>query len=816
MNTFLQDINYTLRMLIKKKTFTVVVVITLAVGIGATSIMYSIVHAVLLRSLSYPDPENLVMVWETHPQRGWQSMTVSYPNYADWREQNKTFIDLGAFLNQEVTLMEDGETERVQVTAVTASMFPILGTPPAKGRAFVVEEDRPGNNRVAIISHALWQHRFGADANILDKNLTINNVTFKIVGVMPPEFQLPPPVKKDDKRLTQADIWIPLGLDPAKQLRTSHNLFVVGRVKPGNRLMSAQEDMDSITRQLLEQYPASNTGYGARVVTLHSQVVGDIQRTLWVLLGAVGFVLLLACTNVASLLMAQAASRQKEIGIRVALGASRRRIVRQLLTESLVLAILGGSLGLLMATWGVELLVAFSDDPRLKDVTINLWVMGFTLFVSLLSLIIFGLAPTLKLSNPDLNQVLKEGGRVSTQAMGRRHLRSLIIVSESALVLVLLIGAGLLIRSYVLLQDAKLGFDPGNVVTMKVHLTPSKYSEPQQQQVFFRQAFEGLKSLPGVESVAAVTSLPLTGESLLYTFNIKSRPVEPELQQVAEYHMVSPDYFKVMGIPFIKGRPFTDADAREGVGVVIINEKMAAHFWPNQEALGETLAIENPAEVAKYGKLLDRQIVGIVGNVTHSSVIAPPKPEIYIPYFQNPTRSMTMVLRTVNDPGSLIPSLRSTVQSSDSQVPVYNVKKLDQVVSDSIAQRKLSVLILTIFASIGLLLAAIGIYGVISYFVTERTHEIGLRMALGANRGDVLKLVLTRGMKPVLLGLVIGLAGAVALTRVLANLLFEIKPTDMITFLLASAFFIIVALLACYVPASRATRVDPTLALRGE
>jgi len=809
MGSIWQDIRYGLRTLLKARGFTAAAVLALALGIGINTAIFSIVNGILLRPLPYADPSRLVSLAEVNPAEGPDPYPVSAPNYADWAGQARSFEGLAAYRagsSASFSLASGGGPEWVQGVGVSAGLFPVLGVNPSLGRFFQPDEDAPGSNTVVILSHGLWQRRFGADPDIVGKALTLSGKSYSVVGVMPAGFEFPVQPSK-------AELWVPLALgkdDLAEEMRGMHKLSVVGRLRPGADLEGARAEMNTVSARLQQQYPETNTGKSAHVVSLHEHVVGNIRTPLLLLLGAVGCVLLIACANVANLLLARATVRQKEVALRTALGASRLRVVRQLLTESAVLALLGGALGLLFAALATELLVAVSpaDIPRLGAVGIDARVLAFTLAVSLLTGVVFGLAPAVQSSKADLNEMLKEGGGKGSAGGGRGRVRSALVVSEVALALLLLIGAGLLIKSFMLLQQSDPGFDGRNVLTVRVPLPESKYSEPPKARAFYQSLLERVKALPEVQHAAVTTSIPLTGWNTVFGFEIPGRPAPPPGKTLeAEFIAVSPEYHQAMGIRLLRGRHFSDHDRKEAPGVVIVNEAMARRHWPGEDALGQQIRI-GPAA---------RQIVGVVADVKQEGLAAEATEQMYAPVNQVPSPpSKTLVVRSSSDPTGLVAAIRRAVLEVDPEQPTTNVRTMEQVTAQSIAQPRLYMTLLGVFGAVALLLAAIGIYSVLAYSVTQRTRELGIRMALGARPLEIVRLVVSQGMLLTGAGIALGLAAAYLLSRTLSSLVYGISPTDATIFAAVPAALGAVALVACYIPARRATRISPVTALRHE
>jgi putative ABC transport system permease protein len=801
----IQDLRFGFRMLLKNPGFTLIAVITLALGIGANTAIFSVVNAVVLRPLPYPEPERLIRLWESNPGRGWPEFSASALNFEDWRKQQTAFEQLAAYEFATLNLTGDGEPERVAALSVTANLFPTLGTPPALGRNFLPEEEQAGRHRVAILSDGLWRRRFGADPGLINRQIQLSGESYTVVGVMPPRFQFIP----------DREVWTPLMLDPAlapwHANRSHHNIHVIGRLKPGLSLAQAQAEMDVIARQLEQQYPKSNAGWGLRLQTFYDWLAPEqIRRSVLVLFAAVGFVLLIACANVANLMLARASTRSREMAIRAAMGASRLRVTRQLLTESLLLAAIGGLAGTLLARWGAQLIRASTSlkIPRLDETRLDLPALGFTLIVSLLTGLIFGLAPAWQASKPDLNEALKEGGRGG--GGGRRGLCGALVAGEVALALVLLLSAGLMIRSFANLQNAPLGFASENVLAMQVNLPGSKYGEKAQRVNFYNQLLERLRSTPGVADAAAVTQLPLfSGASWSQEITLEGHEAAPsDAKMSARTFAATPRYFQTMGIPLLQGRDFTEQDSGDGPLNLIVSESFARRFWPNENPVGKRF---RTSSFDLFGT-----VVSVVGNVRNVSLDSEGGPAFYFSYGRIGMPALVVVTRTVAPPETMVAALRAQAHSLDRDLPVYNVRTLDQLVYNAAGQPRFQTALLGLFSAVALSLAAIGVYGVMAYAVAQRTHEIGVRMALGAQNRDVLKLVVRQGMALSLVGVAIGLALAFGLTRFLRGLLYQVSATDALTFALIPLLLVGVTLLACYVPARRATKVDPLLALRRE
>ena len=798
--TFSQDVRYAFRMLLKNPGFTAIAVIALTLGIGANTAIFSVVNAVLLRPLPYPESDRLVMIFENNPSKGWDTFSVSPANFLDWRSQNKSFEDLAAFTGAAFNLAGSGDPERIAGSRVSSSLFSILRVNAEYGRVFTADEDQDGHGQVVVLGHGLWERRFGADKNLVGKQITLSDKSYTVVGIMPLDFQFP----------SRAEIWTPMAFAPREiPVRGGHYINVIGRLKQGVTFAQAKANMDGITEQLVKQYPNSNGGWGVNPKPLLEVSVGNIRPQLQVLLVAVAFVLLIACANVANLLLAKASGRQREIAIRTALGAGRGRVIRQLLTESVMLAIAGGTFGLLLAYWGVKVLISISPDtiPRSKTIGIDGQALGFTLLVSLLTGIFFGLVPALQASKPDLNHTLKEGGRSGSSGAAQRYMRNVLVVSEIALSLILLIGAGLLIKSFIRLRQVDPGFKSEGVLTMQISLPRSKYGDDPQQIAFAQQLLQKMKTIPGIESSSVTTTAPLLGGSI-YGFTFEGNAeLAPQDVPSAEYYSVSSDYFQTMRMRLMKGRAFTEYDSANANKVAIINESMVRKFFPHEDPIGRRMNITN-------GYQASREIIGIIGDVKTGGIDAPVASQMYVPILQEPDNSLIVTVRGGNNPLSLVGALRSQVQEIDPTQPIANVKTMDEVMASSIAPRRLTMVLLGIFAAVALILAAVGIYGVMSYSVTQRTHEIGIRMALGAKVVDVLKMVIGQGMLLTLAGLVIGLIGALGLSWLIESLLFGVSSRDPWTFFAISGLLTLVALFAVYLPARRAAKTDPIIALR--
>ncbi len=804
MENFLKDIRYGVRTLLKRPGFSLIAMITLALGIGANSAIFSVVNGVLWRPLPYPAAQQLVMAWTNHQARGGPAQEwFSPPEVDDWRAQNKVFSQFSALNNWVPTLTGSNEPESLVGAAVSYDMFNLLGTTPARGRTFLPEEDQVNAPNVAMLSDELWRTRFNADPNIVGRSITLNQSSYQVVGVMPAGFQFP--------IIPNAQIWRTLRptLNPSCA-RGCIVLRALGRMKENVTIAQAQADISTIAARLAAQYPDTNSKVGATLVPLHEQLVGSLKRPLLVLLGAVGFVLLIACANVANLMLARAATREREMALRAALGAGRLRVIRQLLTESALLAFAGAALGLAFSYGLLRLLVAFSPPgtPGLDQIGIDLPVLGFTVLVAALTGIAFGLAPALQLSKIDLNRSLKDAGKGTPGGMRGGRLRGALVIAEMALALLLLIGSGLLMKSFILLQRVDPGFNPDHVVTLRLILNRTAYPNTPQVVSYYAQLLDRVKALPGVQAAATISTLPLSGNQTDTNFLIEGQPPPPPNQEPsAWFNSVSSDYFQTMQLRLIKGRIFSESDNDKSPLVVIISDTMARKFFPNEDPLGKRIG---------RGPDRWREIVGVVHDVKHFTLDGATPPTMYFPMLQAPARGMDLVVRTSGEPLSMAPALRQQVWAGDRNLAIANLGAMKDLVSSSITQQRFILSLLGSFAGLALLLAAVGIYGVMSYAVTQRTHEIGIRMALGARVGDVLTLIFRQGLALALIGVAIGIALAFALTRLMKTLLFEVTPTDATTFAFVAVALVLVALIACLVPARRATKVDPLTALRYE
>ena len=800
-----RDVRLGVRTLVHSPIFTAVTVLSLALGIGANTAIFSVVNGLLLRPLSYPESERLVDVWHTPPQQsfpGLDRFSVSPANYLDWKAQSNSFEQIAVYGYAGLSLSTSNDPLPLIGASVSSDFFSVLRTNAMLGRTFTPDEERSGSDQVVVISHALWQRAFGANPNIVGQTLTLNSRSFNVVGIMPAGFEFP----------READLWIPLAWDDKdRQVRSIHDYLVIARLKPNVSVQQAQAEMTTISTRLEQQYPEENKGWGAKVIPLREDLVGDVRTALLVLFCAVSFVLLIACANVANLMLARGANRKKEMAVRIALGAGRVRLIRQLLTESVLLAVTGGLLGLLLAVFGSKLLVRLGSLPNAGDIGIDTWALGFTLLVSFAAGIIIGIMPALQFTRTNVSETLKQGSGRTGGSPIKQYTRKALVISEVALSLVLLVGAGLMIRSFWKLQNVDPGFDTHNALTMSVVLTFTRYPEPQQQLAFLDRAIEQIRAVPGVVSVGATTTIPLAGGGSTQPFSIEGRPAGTIAEQpMAQTRYISTDYFRAIGIPLRQGRFFTEQDRDKSVPVIIISEAMARRFWPGENPIGKRLT---PSFHIEQGA---REIVGVVGDVKARGLDSDSSTMMYMPYKQSPRPFMSFVVRTASNPESLIQPVSKAIYSIDKDQALTDVQTMDQVLLASLSGRRFNMTLLLTFAGVALLLAAVGVYGVMNYTVTLRRRELGIRMALGAAKMDVLRLVLGQGLMLTLIGVGAGLISAYALTRLMASLLYGVTATDYLTFGSVSAMLITVGLAASYIPARRATKVNPTIALRAE
>jgi putative ABC transport system permease protein len=806
MDKLLQDLRYAIRSLVERPGFSVVAALTIALGVGGTTAMFSVVDAVLLRPLPYPDSERLVMVWTR--TSGTQA-AAALPEMVDWREQSRSFADMAAWRGQSVNLTGGAEPERLIGSFVSDRFFPMLGARPLIGRTFTAAETDPATVQpVAVLGHGLWQRRFAADPAVLGRTLVLNGQPHTVVGVLGPDFD--GANAPASGWFMGADVYLPVPYFPNKKglERGQTDILVIGRLRPGVSLDEARTDLSVVARRLELTYPDTHAGRGVEILPVQEQIVGSFRPALLVLLGAMGLVLLIACANVANLLLARASHRRRELAVRAALGAGRGRLFRQLLTESVLLAALGAAFGLLVAHWGVALLVSAAPAGVLPaTVGVDARVLAFALVLTAASALGFGLAPALHASRPDLDAVLKESGRGGSGSAGRRF-RDGLVVAEVTLSLVLLIGAGLLLRSALALQRAQPGFRTDHILTAEFRLPPAKYPEPRVIAAFLRQARERLQAVPGIESVALVRAVPFSGNSGSTTYQVEGQPEAPKGREpVAQFNIVSPDYFRTMGIPHLRGRDFDAHDTPDVAAVAIVNDLMARQLWPAGDPLGRRLRLRDTGWVT---------VVGVVGDTRHSGLTEPPQPQVYTTHEQDARIFACVVARTAGDPMAMAAPMRAALWSVDRDQPVWKVRSMEELVTGSRGTARAMSLLVGVFALLAVALSAVGIYGVMAYAVSQRTREIGIRMALGAASGRVLRLVVGRALTLTGIAIVLGAAGAAGLARLMGTLLFGVRPADPLTFLAAAAVLAAVGGLAAYVPARRAARIDPVRALADE
>jgi putative ABC transport system permease protein len=803
MHTLWQDLRYGARMLMKNPGFTLIAVLTLSLGIGATTALFSVVNGVLLRPLPYRDEAQLVTLWQSNLKSGVEREETSPANFLDWRERLQSCEAIAAIEPFGHSLIGSGEPERFRSWMVTENFFEVLGVAPLYGRTFLAEEFGAGRGNVVVLGYGLWQQRFGGDPQLVGRQLTLNGQPHTVVGVMPPEFQYPP----------GRELWAPRGpRGNDRQIRGGTYIKVVGRLKPGRTVAQAQAELMTVAAQLAADHPQTNAQVGAVVVPLREVIVGQVRRGLLVLFGAVGFVLLIACANIASLLLARGAQRSRELAIRAALGAGRARLLQQLLLESVVLAVVGGAGGVLLAYWLIDAIVALSPGnlPRLDQVALDPLAGAFAAGITLLTALLFGLAPAIQMTRPVLQAALKDEGRSTTGSRARQRLRHLLVVSEMALALALLVGAGLLIRSFVILMRVNPGFATEGALTLEVQLGRNR--TPEQMAAFVAESQERLSSLPGVQAVGLTTALPFHDNQIVLptTFRIADRPAAPG-QELTAYRLgVTPDYLAALGVPLLRGRALTSFDKAGSPPVVLINQTLARRHWVLEDPIGKKIAFDS------FGRAMNCEIVGVVGDVRPRGLESEPQPEIYLPYAQDPFGSVTWLVRTAGDPLRLLPAAKEKIREVNPTQTFASTATLEQLLDRSTGARRFSLFLLGSFAALALLLAGVGLYGLISYMTTQRTHEFGIRMALGARGGDVLRLVIGQGMRLAISGVSLGLVAALGLTRLMASLLFGVSATDPLTFAGVSLLLLSVALLACFVPAWRATKIDPMMALRCE
>jgi putative ABC transport system permease protein len=802
LDSLFQDLRYGARMLRKNPGFTAVAVLTLALGIGANTAIFSVVSAVLLRPLPYANPQQLIVLRETTQSVGPHS--PSYPDFLDWRKQSRTFSQMAAINNREFNLSGVVQPENISGYAVSANCLSMLGVRPFLGRDFLPSEDAPGTAPVVLLSYALWQSHLGADPNAVGKSISLDGRSFTIIGVLPPNIRLP----------EKADVLAPIGVwtgDADMSDRGDRgDMDALGRLASGATLLQAQAEMDTIAANLRKEYPATNSGVGISMATLQDELVGDSRSPILVLFGAVVFVLLIACVNVANLFLVRGAARTREIAVRQACGASRERLIRQMLTESFLLAFLGGGLGILFGALGIEGLRRLQFHPN--HIGMDRSVLLFSAVMVVFVAIAFGLVPAWQASQPRVQETLKDGGRSSTAGAAQHRLRGLLVMAETALALVLLVGAGLMMKSMYRLLQVDPGFRPERVLTVEINLRTAQYSQAETTRNFWRQVLDKVRALPGVDTAALGTVLPLSGNHNRADITIEGLPTpDPGKFPHPDFHMVSPSYIDALSIPLLRGRNFTGADTDTAPQVALINATMARRFWPNEDPTGKRFHFGHPGSTEPW-----IEVIGVVGDTKLYGLSNPSRLELYLPLQQSHPNDMFLVLRSAIDPASLTPAVRDAVAGIDKDQPVFNVNTMNQLVDNSVATRHITLILLGLFSALALLLAAIGIYGVISYSVQQRTHEIGIRMALGAQRSDVLRLVVGHGVKLAALGTAIGIAAAFGLTRLMASLLFGVGAYDPVAFVAASILLLLVAIAACYIPARRAIAVDPMVALRYE
>lgn len=808
--TLFQDLRYGVRVLVKHKGFTVVAILTLALGIGANTAIFSVVNAVLLKPLPFPNSERLVTIKRVDPRGGNVLGFNSYPNFTDYRDRARSLQHIAAYSDTYAWLGAGEAPERIEEVYVSADLFDALGVRAALGRVFTTEEDKPGAPIVAVISDGLWRRRFGSDPGVVGREIVLDGDKTTVLGVMPPNFDFPISEQAND-------VWVPLGSSAYGETlknRRANNHALIASLKPNVSIEQAQTELDAINNQLAAQYPEANGGSGVRVTDMQRDLVGDVRPALLVLLVSVGFVLMIACVNVANLLLARAATQVREIALRTALGASRGRVVRQMVTESLLLSVAGGGIGLVVAFWVMRVLIAINPGniPRVSEIALDIPVLVFTLGVSILTGLFFGLVPALKVSRVDLNDMLREGGRGTAGSLGRSRMRTLLVISEIALSLVLLVGAGLLIRSFVALLATPPGYDPSRVLTATMELPPSEHSE---SELFFQQVSARVRTLPGVESAGLTSLLPLTAMDTNVEIKIEGRPAaQPGAEAVARPYSVDANYFRVMKIPMLKGRALSEMDSEGSKRVAVINESLARRYFAGEDPIGKRLLLYNPY---KKSETFPYEVIGVISDVRYRGLNVAPSPEYYVPFLQMAPGRMILVVRSnTADPASLTASVRAAITEVNKGALVWDVWQMEQRLSDSVAPQRFNTILLGLFAVVALALSTTGILGLMSYTVAERTHEIGVRVALGAQRADILKLIVIPGMLLTLCGVALGSVAALALTRLMSGLLFGVSPTDPVTFASIAALLVMVALAGCYFPARRAMKIDPLIALRYE
>jgi predicted permease len=809
MATLLQDLRYAARLLAKHPGFTFAAALCLALGIGANSAIFSVVDAVLLRPLPYPEPERLVAVWNQMTRRDLPRLWASDAEFLDFRARNEVFSELAGYY-QPTNLILTGreEPERLPTAIVSADFFPALGVKAEVGRLFLPQEDTPGNEAVVVLTNGLWKRRFGGDRGIVGQTLNLSGNSFTVVGILPESFRFFP---------REVELVVPLALDPAKlDPRTSRYLFLLGRLKPGVSVAAAQESITLLASRFQQEHPdvyPADSGWGMLLVPLREEVVGDVRPLLTLLLGAVSLVLLIACVNVANLLLARAAIRQREVALRTAIGASRTRLLRQLLTETLLLALIGGGLGLVLGAWGVRALLSVYRDglPRAAEVGLDARVFLFTLAASLVAGLVSGLLPALLGSRSALHETLKQGGRSGGGNLALRRLHATLVVAEVALALVLLVAAGLVVRSFARLQQVDPGFRPDQVVTMRLSLPSSRYAEEEKQRAFYRDLVARVGALPGVTAAGAVSNLPLSGSEFMGGYQAEGITPEKEGDPIADWRSVTPGYFDALRIPLLQGRTFTDGDHDQAQRVVVVDDQLVRRIWGEQDPLGRRLRLSGLGDDAPW-----LTVVGVVRHVQHYGLDVESREQLYLPFPQFPQRGGYLAVRTALEPGAAVTAVRSELREIDRDLPVSEIHPLADLLAESLAPRRFSLFLFALFAAVALALSAVGIYGVLAYSVAQRTREIGLRQALGARQGSILSLVVGQAMKMAAVGVVLGLAGSLVLGRFLGSVLFEVAADDPFTLAAVSLFLLLIALVASYLPAARALRVAPVEALRAE
>ncbi|MFI5175691.1 MAG: ABC transporter permease [Terriglobia bacterium] len=812
MDTLWQDFKFGLRLMLKSPGFTAVAVLTIALGIGVNTAMFSVVHGVLLQSLPFHNPDKIVMLWMRFTGIGIPKdrNAVSVPEFMDLRQHSKVFSHLAAINTDSFNISAGDRPEHIDGAAVSSSFFPLLGVQPILGRAFVADEETPGRDTVALISYGLWQRRFGSDPSLPGRTINVNGRSYQIIGVLPKGFTFP----------EETDLWTPLAFSPqdlSADQRGNHYLSVVARIRDAVSPETAMTDMEVVSQRIIEgapNYPYQRFGFRVIMNPLLEEMVGDLRPALLILMGAVALVLLIACTNVANLLLAKASSREREMAIRTALGAGKGRLVRQLLAESIVLSLLGAVAGLVLAAWSLRVLThqAESALPRIAQVHLNPPVLSFTMGVALVTGILFGLWPALQASSAFTHESLKEGGRSGTEGRGRHRLRGTLVVAEVTLSLVLLAGAGLLIRSFWRLEDVDPGFQAQNVLTLRLSLPEARYGDPVKIRNFYRELVRRVRELPGVQAAGAISALPLSGQGSSGTTTIDTEAVPPDRRTPeADMRPITPGFFQAMRIDLLRGRYFEEQDSETANPVAIIDESMASTFWPNEDPIGKRLHRGGGKSTAPW-----MAIVGVVRHVRFRTLESASRVQVYWPEAQNPWPNLSLAIRAGSNPRGLVSAIEHQVQAIDPEEPVYAVRMMDELLARSLAQRRLSMWLLSLFAGLALILAAVGIYGVISYSVEQRTRELGIRMALGAGRTQVLGMILGHSLRLILAGVVLGLAGSLALTRLMSGLLFNVTASDPSTFAIVAGILLAVGLVAGYLPAHRATLINPVGALRQE